>query len=248
LEETTGRAARRVGKAIAWGVVGGGVFLLVAAIAFMATLKIGMRASEVEVPDLTGRTVEESARAVSPLGLVVEVAQERHDDRVSSGKVLQQQPLPGASVRRGRRVRVTVSLGTEVVKVPDLVGQADRTSTIAIGREGLDAADEARVPSLAKPAGTVLAQVPPAESPAMAGMRVHLLVSSGPRIAQWVMPDLVGVPLSRAEAWVETAGLRKGSIRRLEASGRPSGTVMGQLPLAGYPVRARDIVELTVAR
>ena len=82
----------------------------------------------------------------------------------------------------------------------------------------------------------------------MAGMRVHLLVSSGPRIPKWVMPDLEGVPLQGAEAWIETAGLRKGSIRRLDASGRPRGTVMGQLPLAGYPVRARDIVELTVAR
>jgi len=31
-------------------------------------------------------------------------------------------------------------------------------------------------------------------------------------------------------------------------SGRPADTVVGQLPLAGYPVRSNEIVELTVAR
>ena len=38
------------------------------------------------------------------------------------------------------------------------------------------------------------------------------------------------------------------AVRRVPIRGRASGRVVGQLPLAGYPVHRNDIVELTVAR
>ena len=47
--------------------------------------------------------------------------------------------------------------------------------------------------------------------------------------------------------WVEDSGFRV-TVRQVRITGRPAGTVVGQLPLAGYPIRSNDIVELTVAR
>jgi hypothetical protein len=77
--------------------------------------------------------------------------------------------------------------------------------------------------------------------------RVHRLVSDGPRVARWVMPDLAGRTLQDAQEWITLCGFRGGAVRRVPADGRRSGTIVGQLPLSGYPIARRDVVELTVA-
>jgi serine/threonine-protein kinase len=242
------RWIRKVLVAAVW--VAGAVFLAiaVAAVAFFVVLKFEARSTQVAVPDLSGATREDAERRARGEALDVEVVQERHDAQVPSGRILQQDPPAGSSVRRGRKIRVILSLGGEVLDMPDLVGKADRQMTMELQRDGLAAGDEALVPSRLAPAGTVLAQVPPPRSPAIAGMRVHRLVSSGSAPARFVMPDLTGRPLGRVESWISDSGFRKGAVRRVEAAGRPSGTVVGQLPMGGYPVSARDAVDLTVAR
>ena len=68
--------------------------------------------------------------------MVVEVADQRNDPAVPSGRVLAQQPRAGFEVRRGRRLKVVLSLGGRVLEVPDLVGQPSRTVEITLRREG----------------------------------------------------------------------------------------------------------------
>ena len=82
----------------------------------------------------------------------------------------------------------------------------------------------------------------------MPGERVHLLISEGARPRRYVMPDLSGLPLREVEDWITLCGFRKGPVRRLPVDGKLSGTVVGQLPPAGWPIGRRDVVELTVAR
>jgi beta-lactam-binding protein with PASTA domain len=62
------------------------------------------------------------------------------------------------------------------------------------------------------------------------------------------MPDLTGLRRSDAEKWITGSGFRRGAVRRVRMGGWPPGTVVGQLPLPGYPVRKRDVVELTIAQ
>jgi len=108
--------------------------------------------------------------------------------------------------------------------------------------------DEARIYDRDTPSGLVIAQVPPSETPAVPSTRVHRLVSDGPAPPTWVMPDLTGLSREAAERWLAGAGFRRGAVRRVRMGARPAGTVVGQLPLAGYPVRSKEVVELSVAR
>jgi beta-lactam-binding protein with PASTA domain len=242
------RLLRRAGIVAAWIAAVGFLAAGVGVATFFAVLKIETHSTQVTVPNICGMSREDAVRRASESGLVVEVAQERHDAQVTSGRTLQQDPPAGASVRRGRKIRVVLSLGGEVLRVPDLVGKADRQMAIELLRDGFVTGDEAVVPSRHAPAGTVLAQVPPPDSLAVPGMRVHRLVSSGPPPVLWVMPDLRGRSISKVETWISTSGLRKGTVRRVEAGDRAPGTVVGQFPAEGYPVSARDAVDLTVAR
>jgi serine/threonine-protein kinase len=210
-------------------------------------MRVEMRSTEVKVPDLTGLTLEVAAARVEALNLVLQVADERNDPQMASGLVLEQTPPPGSAVRRGRKVKLILSLGGKVLSVPDVVGHAARTLAIELQQEGFVPGEEAHVYSYDVPAGRVLAQVPPAATTAVPHSRVHRLVSEGPRPPTWVMPDLAGRSREVAERWVTEAGFRLGVVRRVSSSGLRPGTVVAQLPLAGYPVRLKDIVELAVA-
>ncbi len=233
--------------AVGW-IVGGAVLVLsVFGLSFYLSIQSAMRSNEVTVPELLGLDLEAAAEAVEPLKLNLQVVDQRHDPAVSSGKVLEQMPRAGSSVRRGRKVKLVISLGGEVLAVPNLIGQASRAVEIELRQGGFVPGEVARVKT-GSAAGTVIGQVPPPETPAVPSTRVHRLVSDGAPIAAWVMPDLTGVRRDDAERWISRSGFRRGAVRRVRMIGWPADTVVGQLPLPGYPIRERDVVELTLAR
>jgi len=240
-----------------WGRVGriaaisGVVMLLVVgagALSFCVAFRAERRANIVELPDWTGRARDDAETQARSLGLGFEVAEERHDAGVAASRVLSQEPAPGTTVRRGRTIRVVVSLGGETLHVPSLVGQPGRQADLALRREGLQSGWDARLHDVEVPEGVVIAQSPAADALSVSGERVHLLVSAGPRPVRYVMPDLSGRPLREVQDWITLCGFRSGPVRRMPAEGRESGTVVGQLPPAGWPIGRRDVVELTVAR
>jgi beta-lactam-binding protein with PASTA domain len=216
-------------------------------VSFYTAMRVEMHSTQVEVPQLSGLTLAEAKARVDPLALVLEVVDQRNDSRVPSGGVLEQTPRAGDSVRRGRKVKLILSLGGRVLEVPDLVGQAARAISITLAQEGFVPGDEAHVASALIPRGKVMAQVPPPRATAVPNSRVHRLVSDGPPVALWVMPDLTGLTRAQAARWIEASGFRSGQVREVAADGRSRGVVVAQLPLAGYPIRDRAIVELAIA-
>lgn len=242
------RRAKRAAVVSLWVLLAGGLAACVFAVSFYVAMRVEMRSTEVKVPDLTGMTLEQASVRVEPLDLVLDVVDQRHDPAVASGLVLQQTPPEHASVRRGRKIKLILSLGGRVLEVPDLAGHAARAVEIELRQEGFSPGDEARVASADFQVGRVIAQVPPPSTPAVPNSRVHRLVSTGPRPTTWVMPDLAGLTRREAEKWISMSQFRRGAVRRVSISGRRPGTVVGQLPLAGYPVRSKDVVELTVAQ
>ena len=230
--------------------VGGGLTLVGVAfvVSFFIAMRVEMSSTEVKVPDLTGMTLEAASREVAAQELVLQVVDQRNDPAIASGRILQQAPPAEVSVRRGRKIKLVMSLGGKVLNVPNLVGQAARTVEIELKQEGFVPGDEARIASAAVPTGAVIAQVPQPDTPAVPASRVHRLVSTGAEIPVWIMPDLIGLDRAGAEAWLSKNGFRRGAVRRVSMSGRRAGRVVGQLPLPGYPVRSNDVVDLTIAQ
>ena len=238
---------KRVASAALWVVGGGTVVLIVFFVSFFLARRAEMRSSQVDVPDLSGLTLDSAGEKAAALRLVLVVVDQRNDPRVPSGRVIEQTPRPGANVRRGRKMKVILSLGGRVLEVPDLIGHAARAVAIELRQEPFTPGDEARVASYDREVGKVIAQVPAAGTRVVPNSRVHRLVSDGPPPATWIMPDLTGRTRDDAERWIRLCGFRRGAVRRVDEPDRISGTVVAQLPLAGYPIRSKDIVELAVA-
>ena len=237
------RAARTLSWIVACGLLAGTVGL----VSFCAALRSDRRSNLVEVPDWVGRGREEALTQALSLGLAFEVGELRHDPGVAVDRIVQQEPAAGTQVRHGRTIRVVVSLGGETLTVPSVIGQPARQAELELRRSGLSPGWEARIHDDSAPASQVIDEAPAAGTLSVSGDRVHRLVSDGPRGVRFVMPDLTGRTLRDVQEWITLCGFRGGAVRRVPADGRRSGTIVGQLPLSGYPVARRDVVELTVA-
>jgi eukaryotic-like serine/threonine-protein kinase len=238
------KRAARVGV---WAVLGGAVVGAVGLTSFCVALRSDRRSNLVEVPDWIGRGREEAVAQAQSLGLVFEVGELRHDPGVAVDRIVQQEPAPGTQVRHGRTIRVVVSLGGETLTIPKIIGQPARQAELELRRSGLTPGWEARIHDATVPASQVIDESPAPGTLSVSGDRVHRLVSEGPRTPRFVMPDLTGRTLREVQEWITLCGFRSRAVRRVPAEGKRPGTIVGQLPLSGYPVARRDVVELTVA-
>src|SRR5688500_8031747 len=83
-----------------------GTFLLFA----LVSMRVALRATDVEVPNLVGTSVAAASQTAADVGLALRIdPTQRPDDRVPAGSIVQQEPAAGAGARRQRTIRVWVS-------------------------------------------------------------------------------------------------------------------------------------------
>jgi len=174
-----------------------------------SAMRIAIHGREVAVPNLANLSDADAAAAAKKLGLNLSVENRFYAGTVPVNHVLSQSPVPGSRVRRGWQIRVTESLGTQQVPVPDLTGQDEHPATLMLKRLQLDLGTVAHIPGPG-PAGTILAQSPPPNVSGLDGPHVAILVAddeNAPASDAYVMPSIVGLTLSTARSRLSTVGL-----------------------------------------
>jgi beta-lactam-binding protein with PASTA domain len=238
------RRSAKVGLVVA---VVGGLLVLVAAVSAYVTVRRSVASRDIQVPGVIGMTADEATVALRKQALVLEPVAERHDAHVEVGHILAQEPAPGSTIKAERKVKVVMSLGEEGAVIPELRGSAARGAQIALQQQGYRMSGQVYAYSRKEDENVVIAQDPPAGGAGVKEGRVSILVSRGKAPVVYVMPDLTGRSESDARRFLQKAGLRPGPSRhQADAAGTP-GTVVAQRPEAGYPVRAGDLVSLTLA-
>ncbi|MGE5361974.1 MAG: PASTA domain-containing protein [Bacteroidales bacterium] len=208
--------------------------------------RIALRTREVKVPDLAGRMLNDATAQLEDMGLAVKVDDARRPDlKMAAGRIVAQEPAAGGTVRKGRTIRLWLSAGARVAKVPDLVGDAERTAELRLQQDGLAVSSIAEIRSNDYPPDVVVAQEPPANASAM---QVSLLVNRSDRGATYVMPDLIGVNGERAADVLRAKGLRVAVVGRQPYPGVPTGIVLRQSPQAGFQVAPGEPISLEVSR
>lgn len=171
---------------------------------------------------------------------------ERHDPRVPAGQVSGTEPAGGQPALRGSQVTMFVSLGPQMLPLPDVIGQAEADARAAleaftVGEPSVQqfSADVA--------AGAVIAVLGADGNAVEAGANypelgdLTLVVSVGP------LPDVTGLPVAEAEAAITAAGLVVGHADPEFSDDVPLDHVISATP-ATDPVRPGDTVVLTVSK
>lgn len=212
----------------------------------LISMRVAIRAREVEVPDLLNRLPNQATALANQRGLTVRVDDQRRPDaKVPAGHVLGQEPAPGVTTRRQRSVRVWLSAGPRSATVPLLEGETERAAQARLVEEGLELSGVAEIRSAAYASDVVVAQDPAAKAGAS---NVRLLVNRGQQGISYVMPNLIGVDGERAAALLREQGFRVTVVGSTPYPGIPAGFVVRQSPQGGFRIDAGEPVSLEVSR
>jgi beta-lactam-binding protein with PASTA domain len=201
---------------------------------------VNTKPGTVLVPAVVGMTQAHATRRLQGLGLNVQARAQT--GREAAGIVLAQSPKAGTRLPRGRLVGIVVSSGPPKTAVPNVVGMTAADAAAKLQGTGLHATTKKAFSP--KPAGTVIAEKPPAGSELTRGASVALTVSRGP--ARVTVPDVTGLPRAQAAQKVRAAGLTPNAVA--VPSTETAGRVVSQSPGGGSSAASGSIVRLNVAK
>ena len=208
-------------------------------------LVISQGTEEIEVPDLTNKTLAEAQNELAKLGFAVGTTTEQNSDEVESGKVCGQDPKAGKSAKKGSSVNIVISKGADTVSVPDITGLTpDRASKVAtelgftISQSGTQASDTVEQ-------GLIISQTLVAGSKAKKGSTIGYIVSSGKKSI--TVPNVVGNSWSGAKSTIEGLGLVASKVEEYSDT-VAQGLVISTNPGTGTSVESGQTVTVTVSK
>ena len=202
---------------------------------------------EVEVPAITGKEVAEAFRLLESVGLQLHVHESRHEKKIPERVVISQDPIAGRKVRKNRAILAVVSLGPELIEVPDLRGKSVRESKIILSNSRLRLGEITFKAAVDGEPEKVLHQTPGAKERVKRGEAINLQVQKGAGSAMIEMPRWTGRPLYNLEKSVVKSDLSLGEVSWVFSDFVPKGEVLSQHPDQGEQVRAKAKVALQVS-
>ena len=134
--------------------------------------------AQITVPDVKGLDAEKAKQAIKDKGLVPSAGTPAYSDTVEKGLVISTNPESGTKVEKNSTVEYIVSLGSEGVEVPNVVGQREGAAVAMLNDAGFSVTtDYANSDTVAE--GLVISQSPSAGEKGKEGGTVNIVVSSG---------------------------------------------------------------------
>ncbi|MEW5865409.1 MAG: Stk1 family PASTA domain-containing Ser/Thr kinase [Bacillota bacterium] len=241
------RVSSSLGRAAAVTVI---IILAVLGLAAAAIIKLPewLYVEEVRVPDFTGKTLEEARILAEQANVRLDEPDRRYDDTVPPNSVISQRPAPYEKVKLNSKVTLIVSMGKEMVEVPDLKGMDLRQAVLELERVELTLGVQSEGYSSEVGRGKVASQSPEAGRRVEKGVPVDVVVSAGPEPEIIAVPDLVGTTLAEAGSKLASVGLVKGNVTEEFQEKFAAGLVIDQTPPAGQQVAPGTSVDLVVSR
>ncbi len=116
------------------------IIFLVAVVVLAVVLlnSLTRHGDELVVPDMTNMSVSEAEQVAANVGIRVEVTDSVYVRRMERGAVYKHDPKPGAHVKKGRRIMLTINAVTpKQVSMPNLVGYSMRQAKAELLSRGL---------------------------------------------------------------------------------------------------------------
>ena len=197
----------------------------------------------VAVPNVKSQTVEEATLALTDVGLVVGTQTPQADDNAPKGTIIGQDPAAGELIELGQAVNLIVSAGKDQTSVPDLVDLASTEDARLALTEARLVLGKVTPKDSDKPEGTVIEQLPAANTAVDIGTLVSITVSSG----KVPVPNVVGATQTDAKNTLLNAGFLVEVI--IEENGAvPENTVISQNPAADAVTLKGTTVTIKVSK
>lgn len=199
-------------------------------------------APNVNVPSVVGQKLAQARETLKESGLRLEVRSQKYTAGAKPGVVLHQEPGGGVQLVKDGVVWVDISIGRELVSVPDLSGLSEARACGELDKDGLVYTIVPKESSA--PIGTVFAQDPEAGREIAVGNEVTVFISLGK--GEDVVPDLSGMSLkSAADLLASLGGSVKVSQQKSDLKAA-DGIILSQEPASGKAMRRGLVVYVVV--
>lgn len=206
----------------------------------------------VTVPDVQKMDVRQVGSFLAEKDLTYHVSDCTYVIGVPPLSVISQYPKPGAKVKEGRKIYVTVvSQSVPRIKMPKVTDMSHKSAELLLKSNGLVLGEIRYVPDLAH--GSVLKQLyngkeiqPGEEVPK--GSKIDLEVGQGLGDSTFPAPQVVGMTEEEATFQILGANLKIGQkmIVPPPSEDTPPGTVTRQNPSAGNAVRVGQEIDIWI--
>src|SRR2546422_1701349 len=199
---------------------------------------------EVAVPNFVGQPLDTAQRAAETAQVTLQVSDQIYSADAPLDTVVSQDQPAGKMVKRGRVINVAVSLGTEMVLVPDVERRTLLEARLLLEQARLRVGEQREAFDEQVKGGFVIEQDPQPGARVERNRAINLVVSKGPQRLE--MPNLVGRPLPDARRLLQDMGATLSEVRNTTATDIEPGIVIDQSPRAGAQMRANDPISVTV--
>ena len=168
------------------------------------------------VPSVMGKKTDEAVKLLEKQGFTVTIQDSVYTDTASRGVVLKQLPDPNATVKVNRTVYLTVNrVVPPMIEMPKLEGLSLHFALDMLERNHLKLGDTLFRPNFMM--GSVLEQQYNGQRIAEKtkvqwGSKITLIIGAGLGNEQMLVPDLEGMTLSQAKAFLAEKGIEIGGV------------------------------------
>ncbi|MFF8957011.1 Stk1 family PASTA domain-containing Ser/Thr kinase [Streptomyces sp. NPDC014894] len=197
------------------------------------------------VPAVIGKTEGDARERLEGAGLDVREVRRQFSETVRRGEVIASDPATGERIRGNGSVRLIVSRGPEIIRIPSVKGDSHATAERRLKEAGLAPGAVSREFSETVPRGSVIRTEPEAGARRGPDSAVAVVVSKGAPIE---VPEVIGDRVAEATEKLEGAGFEVEVAEGRVNAPQEAGSVARQSAAGGARLAGGDTVTLTVSK
>lgn len=221
-EENEGAVSPKTKKIIIFSLIAVMVIALGAVLGWAASNRgpkdipeVTEQGKNLTVPDIVGKTLEDAKKIVEESKLKFVIVDTENSDK-PAGTILKTFPDVGTVVQPNSEVRVRISQGLPLIKVPTLVDIDIKIAQDIIKNYGLQVGSIDKEFSDTVPVDSVIRQDPQLDTQVEKNSKVNLVISQGPKTVK--VPDLTGATITEAENTLKNIKLTLGNRTPVDTS------------------------------
>jgi len=201
----------------------------------------------ITVMDVKGKLLDRAIKELDSEGFKGVVFDTVYTSKVDPLTIIDQYPLPGQKVKRGRTIRLKIARQEKMILVPALVGKSRRSAEISLQQLGLQIDTVYQEFNPDYPKGTVAWQFPKQGDQIKKGLGLQITVSQGLPPDFFQVPQLFGLSMKKANSELVKARLNVGKISYQQNEDLVPYTVLDQSIAPGTVLDRYTEIDLIVS-
>jgi len=241
------RRSRSKKRGVIAAMAGGMILALIIAFALFSGSLFKKEPQEFVVRDFIGYNVDEVSAMLETIGLTLEVTDELNSSEYKAGEIIYQDPKESSKLKEGSAIRVKVSKGPVMVRVPNLTNKELVDAKLVIENNKLIVGTiDFKFDDL--PSGLVISQTPDSGGTVEEKTVVNLVVSQGVEIKTVITPSLDRKVLEDVKQLLSTLKLNLGEVSYEFSDEIEADLTISQSITPGSEVKERTKVNIVISK